>query len=453
MFENRTQKLNNKAPNLNAKYIAYIMEASQRCNYNYALEFSIWYANKLKKPLIVFFPLTDNYKWSNQRYYTFMLQGIIELRKNLKDRGIKLIIYRGSYLETSSFVSKNAVALIVDKSYLKNQRLWRKNTAKLSEIEVIEVESEVIIPVETVSNKKEPYFATFKPKYLRILSNFLETIPQIEIIQNSNNIEIEDWQEENSQKYINQLKIDKEISQVSEYFKGGWREAEKKLNLFLQKKFDKYKENRNNPSLNYQTDLSPYIHFGQISTQYIILKTMEISSLNDPNFETLLYEMAIWRELARNYCYYNFDYNNFEGLPNWAKVTLLTHQKDKREYIYTIEEFENAKTHDKYWNTAQKELLLTGKMHNYMRMYWAKKIIEWTETPKFAFDIACYLNDKYQLDGRDPNGYAGISWCFGTHDRPWFERPIFGKIRYMNDKGLDRKFDMKDYIKKILPNE
>lgn len=448
MIENRIKKLNNNSPNYKATYVTYIMEASQRGYFNYALEFSIWLANSYKKPLVVFFPLTDKFKWSNQRYYTFMLEGILELRKQLEERGVKFTIFKGSYIETATFVSQKAVSIIVDKAYLKTQRQWRYKAAQLSDIEFIEVESEVLIPVEAVSNKKEPYFATFKPKYLRLLSNFLEKIPQIDIKQTINSLETENWYFDNVKSYIDQLNIDKSIKPVTNYYKGGFTEADKKLVTFLQKKFQNYKENRNNPSLNCQTELSPYIHFGQISTQFIIIKVLEQSSMNDPNFEVLLNEMILWRELARNYCFFNDNYNNFEGLPEWAKQSLKEHEKDQREYLYSCDEFETAKTHDKYWNTAQKELLEKGKMHNYMRMYWAKKILEWSRNPIEAFDIACYLNDKYLLDGRDPNGYAGISWCFGTHDRPWFERSIFGKIRYMNDKGLERKFDMNEYLLK-----
>lgn len=159
-------------------------------------------------------------------------------------------------------------------------------------------------------------------------------------------------------------------------------------------------------------------------------------------------ELIIWRELARNFCFYNPLYNQYEGIPYWAKQTLEDHKKDPRERTYSLEELESGKTHDPYWNAAQRELLKSGKMHNYMRMYWAKKLIELTPDPKTAFDIACYMNDKYEIDGRDPNGYAGISWCFGTHDRPWKERKIFGKIRYMSKSGLEKRFNIDLYLLK-----
>jgi deoxyribodipyrimidine photo-lyase len=250
------------------------------------------------------------------------------------------------------------------------------------------------------------------------------------------------------EEYLQILNIDKSVK-PSKYFKGGEDEANKFLKIFIEQKLHRYKDLRSDPSLDYQSNLSPYLHFGQISPLKIVLEILKNYSINDPNVQSFFNELIIWRELARNFAYYNKNYNEYEGIPEWAKNTLEEHKKDKREYLYSLEEFENAKTHDKYWNAAQMEMVKTGKMHNYMRMYWCKKIIEWTKDPKEAFDIACYLNDKYELDGRDPNGYAGISWCFGSFDRPFKERKIFGKIRYMSAEGLKRKFDIDKYVEKI----
>ena len=191
--------------------------------------------------------------------------------------------------------------------------------------------------------------------------------------------------------------------------------------------------------------MSPFLHFGQISPLTIALRILRA---NDSNTEAYLEELIIRRELSMNYVSYNPSYDSFEGLPSWAKQTLQSHVKDKRPYLYSKEELETADTHDQYWNAAQHELVNIGKMQGYMRMYWGKKILEWTQNPKEAFDIALSLNNKYELDGRDPNGFTGVAWCFGKHDRAWQEKPIFGKVRYMNAAGLARKFDMEGYIKK-----
>jgi len=215
---------------------------------------------------------------------------------------------------------------------------------------------------------------------------------------------------------------------------------------FLKNKLQRYRELRSDPIKDCLSNMSPYFHFGQISPLYIALKVLETSKAGK---EAYLDELIIRRELSMNFVFYNQDYDSFKGLPDWAKETLRTHSIDRREYTYTLEELENAKTHDPYWNAAQKEMMFKGKMHSYMRMYWGKKIIEWTDTPEDAFRFTLHLNNRFELDGRDPNGFAGVAWCFGKHDRPWKERRIFGKIRYMNANGLRRKFDADKYVEKV----
>jgi len=234
----------------------------------------------------------------------------------------------------------------------------------------------------------------------------------------------------------------------TEHFKGGVSEAKKRLEKFIENKLQDYPKLRNDPTVDYQSNLSPYLHFGQISPIHIASEILSAKSATEAK-EAYLEELILRRELAANYVQYNNDYDAFKGLPEWAKRSLHNHTKDPRKYLYNLEELENAQTHDPYWNAAQNEMRLTGKMHGYMRMYWGKKIIEWTATPEIAFKTALQLNNKYELDGRDPNGFAGVSWCFGKHDRPWGERPIFGNVRYMNDNGLRRKFDADKYVENV----
>jgi len=230
--------------------------------------------------------------------------------------------------------------------------------------------------------------------------------------------------------------------------KPGESEAIKSLKNFLKNKFDKYNELRNDPTKNAQSNLSAYLHFGQISAQRVALNTQKITG-NQESEKVFLEELIVRRELSDNFCYYNKNYDSFEGFHDWAKTSLNEHRKDEREYLYNLEQFEKANTHEDLWNAAQLQMVKTGKMHGYMRMYWAKKILEWSKSPDDALKIAIYLNDKYELDGRDPNGYTGIAWSIGgIHDRPWFERPVYGKIRYMNRNGAEKKFDIKSYINK-----
>jgi deoxyribodipyrimidine photo-lyase len=449
-FIGRVEALNNKQFNKEGKYIVYWMSHSHRANFNHSLEFAIDLSNDHRKPLLVYFPITDKYKYSNARYYKFMLDGVLEAKRSIEERGIKFIIEKVDDIKQRVIeISKNTCALITDKAYLKYYRNLHKDIAKKLDIPVYEVESDVCVPVGIVSEKQEIYAFNFRKKINNLIkAHMLELKPRKAKINSvSLDFGIDEISLNNSLEILDILNIDKSFSLSP--FVGGYSQARKHLEEFIEKKLHKYKDFTAHPELDYQSNLSPYLHFGQVSPIEVVLEILSKYEEDDENVDSFFNELIVWRELARNFCYYNPNYNQYEGIPDWAKKTLEEHKNDKREYIYTLEEFENAKTHDEYWNAAQLELLKTGKMHNYMRMYWCKKIIEWTEDPKQAFDIACYLNDKYELDGRDPNGYAGISWCFGTHDRPWKERKIFGKIRYMSGSGLESKFDIKKYVEKL----
>ena len=231
-------------------------------------------------------------------------------------------------------------------------------------------------------------------------------------------------------------------------FKGGTNEAKKILNFFIDNHLNHYADDRNQPQLNTISNLSPYLHFGQISSLEIALKILE-SAASKEQKDVFLEELIVRRELSMNFCEFNKNYDKLEGLPNWCQQTLQKHAQDKRPFIYTKEQFEKAQTHDQIWNAAQNEMVQTGKMHGYMRMYWGKKILEWSKNPSQAYQTALYLNNKYELDGRDPNGFTGVAWCFGKHDRPWGpERPIFGLVRFMAESGIKKKIDWQNYVSK-----
>lgn len=419
------------------------MQAAQRVEYNYALEYAIIQANLRKKPLIVFFGLTDKYPEANLRHYKFMLEGLKEVQKKLYDRGISFIVRIVSPEKGILELAKRALLVIVDKGYTKIQRYWRSYVSQYINCPLIQVESNVVVPVDLASEREEYSAYTFRKKIKRYLDYFLKPMDYIDLEKNSIGIDIES--EVLDEKEI-LSKLNVENISPTHHYRGGTSEAKNLLKDFLEKKIDYYPRYRNDPSKDYLSHMSPYLHFGQVSPVYIALKVLETES---PGMEAYLEELIVRRELAINFAYYNQDYDRFNCLPKWAVDTLKEHSKDKREYLYTLQELEDAKTHDEYWNSAQKELLITGKMHGYMRMYWGKKIIEWSKTPEEAFERLIYLNNKYALDGRDPNSYAGIAWCFGKHDRPWKERVIFGKIRYMSGKSLENKFDMASYIERI----
>ncbi|MFX1603429.1 MAG: deoxyribodipyrimidine photolyase, partial [Promethearchaeota archaeon] len=257
-------------------------------------------------------------------------------------------------------------------------------------------------------------------------------------------LEVDSLDLSNIDRLLESLDIDRSVGPAPD-FHGGAERAKKALDDFTKRKLDEFHNSRNDPSKDCLSNLSPYLHFGQISPLFIAL---HVQRADHPGAESFLEELIIRRELSMNFVYFNREYDSIECLPRWARTTLDEHKSDPREHKYTSKEFELAETHDSYWNAAQTEMVKTGKMHGYMRMYWGKKILEWSRTPEIAYRTALHLNNKYELDGRDPNGYAGVAWCFGKHDRAWGERPIFGKVRYMSARGLERKFDIESYVRK-----
>jgi deoxyribodipyrimidine photo-lyase len=302
------------------------------------------------------------------------------------------------------------------------------------------------VPVEEASSKDEYSAGTFRPRITSKLTTYLVPLKKRQLKLDSLDLKFDCFAIDDVGKAADILKIDKSVK-PSPFFHGGTAEAKKHLRSFIAKKLQRYDDDSNDPSIDGLSNMSPYLHFGQISPLHI---AMEAATHGGNGLESYLEELIVRRELSINFVYYNRKYDSYECLPPWAKRTLEFHKKDKREYLYSLEQFEAATTHDRYWNAAQMEMAITGKMHGYMRMYWGKKIIEWSKTPQAAYKTMLYLNDKYELDGRDPNGFANVAWCFGLHDRAWSERPIFGKTRYMNAAGLERKFDMDAYIKKIV---
>ncbi|MFX0097414.1 MAG: deoxyribodipyrimidine photo-lyase [Candidatus Hodarchaeota archaeon] len=435
----------NKKVIKNRRYVIYWMQASQRAEYNHALEFCILRANKLSKPIIVYFGIAGDYPEANERHYYFMLEGLKETQYSLEENGIRMIIWDKSPERGIVELSKDACLVVVDRGYQKIQNKWRRCAAENMDCSLLQVESDVIVPVETASPKEEYSAATFRPKIKKKLDHYLVPMKRNGPRLDSHRFELPTLELKDLRKTISNLNIDPGVRKTT-YFRGGIGEAKNHLEDFLKNKLDQYQEFRNDPERDHLSNMSPYLHFGQISPLYIALKAIETGSSGK---DVYLEELIVRRELSINYVFYNRNYDSFHGIPEWAKKTLKQHEKDQREYIYTLEELEKAKTHDPYWNAAQKEMISKGKMHGYMRMYWGKKIIEWSKTPEKAFKVALYLNNKYELDGRDPNGFAGIAWCFGKHDRPWKEREIFGKIRYMSAEGLKRKFDMDAYMRKV----
>lgn len=440
--------------------VVYWMSRDQRVEDNWALLFSRAIAKEANVPVMVVFCLTDEFLEAGIRQYEFMLKGLQELEVSLSRKKILSFFLRGDPGEKiSRFVKDyNAGTLVTDFSPLRIKNQWIEKVISGISIPLFEVDAHNVVPCWEASQKHEYAAHTFRPKIYALLPEFLEEFPELE--PNSVTPEfsasvgvaetLSDILEAGVKALLPERTLLKNKDPLFEpwHFEPGEKAAKKVMESFIADRLDSYEALRNDPTKNMLSNLSPYLHFGQISSQRVVLEVEKAES-NPGSKKAFLDEILIWKEISDNFCYYNPGYDGFESFPSWAKESLNAHRNDVRSHIYTLEEFEAGKTHDPLWNASQMELLSTGKMHGYMRMYWAKKILEWSESPEKALEIAICLNDRYELDGRDPNGYAGIAWSIGgVHDRAWGEREVTGKIRYMSYEGCKRKFDVKLYIEK-----
>lgn len=424
--------------------IVYWMSRDQRVQDNWALAYAQYLANAYKQPLLVIFNLVPQFAQATWRQYYFMLKGLEEVAEELDQLRIPFHILTGSpTLTIPQLIEREHVsALVSDFSPLRMYVEWKKAITSQITIPFYEVDAHNIVPCWHASPKQEFGAYTLRPKIKRQLKAFLTDIPPIQAQKPEHNYikPTLNWQQ-----LKDSLNIDFTVPPV-DWCLPGSKAGLVAMQIFIQNKIQQYGQYRNDPTIDAQSNLSPYLHFGQLSAQRLASEVQR-SEISTEAKEAFLEELIVRRELADNYCFYNKQYDDFAGFPDWAQQTLNDHLHDPRPYLYNTQQLETAQTHDRLWNAAQLQMTKTGKMHGYMRMYWAKKILEWTETPQQAQEIAIYLNDKYELDGRDPNGYVGIAWSIGgLHDRAWFQHPIFGKVRYMNANGCARKFNVEKYI-------
>lgn len=471
MIEKRVLLLNTK-PSGDGP-VVYWMDRDMRIDDNWAFIHAQNLARNRKVPLLIVYNLVVNFLGGNYHQWDFKVKALQEIEQSCHEKNISffLIIDTDGKQTPELFIrfcnDYSVAAVVTDCSPLRIQRSWKNEIAKKIACEMIMVDAHNIIPVWIASEKQEYGAYTLRPKIHKLLPEFMDEFPLIKKhpYNYSKKIPVINW---------NDLMTHDQgtsITKPVDWITPGEHAAKKALSHFVNSKLDHYADKRNDPLADAQSNMSPYLHYGMIAPQRIaleIVKHVKIpiqqimhalknkAKINpDDDLELIdhasayLEELIIRRELSDNFCWYNEYYDTVESFPEWAKKSHYRFRHDKREYIYTMKQFEHAKTHDELWNAAQMEMILTGKMHGYMRMYWAKKILEWTATPTDAMNIAIYLNDTYELDGRDPNGYAGIAWSIGgVHDRAWFERPIFGQVRYMARSGCEKKFNVKAYIEK-----
>ncbi len=445
--EQRITRLNDR-PVKKGEYVLYWMQAAQRVEENPALAHAVELANGLERPLLVLFALTA-YPEGNLRHYWFMLQGLRETQSALADRGIRLAVVPGAPPEAVPAAAQKAATVVCDAGYTRIQRSWRDAVAERCGCRVVRVEGEVVVPVATASPKAEYAARTIRPKIGRLMERFLTPVAAPPAAARDPDLGPEGIDLADPETALAALEIDRSVGPVHRFFTGGTSAAKARFTAFLDDSLERYPANRNQPQTDDVSRMSPYLHFGQISPVWLA-RTVRTRAGDLPEaVDAYLEELVVRRELAVNHVWYTRGYDRFEALPGWARGTLADHRGDPREPCYSLDRLEAADTHDPYWNAAMTEMKATGFMHNYMRMYWGKKVLEWSSSPEAAFRDLLTLNNRYFLDGRDPNSHAGVGWIFGLHDRPWKERPIFGKTRYMAASGLERKCDIQGYVEKV----
>ncbi len=447
----RVIQLNDKLTNTKGRYVLYWMQMFKRVDNNHALIWAIRKANELKLPLVVYEGLKYYYPWASDRIHTFILEGVEEKRAAFEALGIRYIFYlqknSDSPRQTVARLARDAAMIVTDDYPCFIIPEHNRRIAERADIQVFAVDSNGIIPMSKF--EKEEYAAyTIRPKINRLLDPYLIPIetPAVDIPGLGLDVDCPEtvFEARNIADLVAECEIDHSVP-PSTVYRGGTEAGRTRLKKFVKEILPDYERTRNKPELDGSSRLSAYLHFGFLSSLEIAL-AVNAAEAPDESKDAFLEELIVRRELSFNMTRHNANYDSLAALPSWVHKTMREHAADERTVTYTLEQLEVGETHDELWNAAQREMVATGEMHNYVRMLWGKNVIAWSPSYEIAFETLLHLNNKYCLDGRDPNSYAGILWCFGKHDRPWMERPVFGTMRYMTSGSTGKKFDSKGYI-------
>lgn len=448
----RVIQLNDKPVNTNGRYVLYWMQMFKRTSRNHALTWAIRKANELKMPLVVYEGLKYYYPWASDRLHTFILEGIEEKRREFERLGIKYIFFlqkdESSPKNTVAKLAKDAALIVTDDFPCFIIPGHNRRIAERAEIAVHAVDSNGVIPMSKFD--KEEYAAyTIRPKINKLLPSYLAPIAEETVETDGTGIDIDaDFETlvtaKNIPELVSACDIDHSVK-PSQVYHGGTANGRERLKKFVSEILPDYDKARSKPDRDGSSRLSAYLHFGFLSPLEIALAVQNADAPQESK-DAYLEELIVRRELSYNMTRHNPKYDSLEALPAWVHKSMRAHTDDDRQFNYSLEELEAGKTHDELWNAAQREMVVTGEMHNYVRMLWGKNVIAWSRSYEEAFETLVHLNNKYCLDGRNPNSYAGILWCFGKHDRPWMERSVLGQIRYMTSGSTGKKFDSKKYI-------
>lgn len=434
------------------------MSRDQRAIDNHALLYARGVAAHRNVPLKVVFNLVPTFLEATLRQYDFMITGLREVEEQLRSKHIPMYLTMGDpVVNIPQFAAThNALMLVGDFSPLRIGQMWSKQVAEKLDnsssparrLPYVQVDAHNVVPCWIASTKCEYSARTIRTKITTKTPEYLKPYPDLEPNPSGGCLDgcaPIDWTTA-----LASLQINRSVGKI-DWLAPGTAAGLQTLQSFIDTRLKDYADKRNDPNNELLSNMSPYFHFGQVSVQRAVLE-VKLSKRYPGSADSFIEEAVVRRELADNFCFYNAHYDSLEGCYEWARETLRVHEADPRSVLYSLDQLEQAQTHDDLWNAAQLQMTRRGKMHGFLRMYWAKKILEWSPSPAEALRRAIFLNDKYELDGRDPNGYVGCMWSIGgIHDQGWAERAIFGKIRFMNYAGCKRKFDVAAFVGKFLP--
>ena len=445
----RLKTLNDAPFNEAGRYVLYWMGLSQRAAFNPALEYAVAEANERGVPVLVCYGIAEGFPDVNARHWSFLLEGLAEVRPELEKRGIGFVTRRAPPVETALLYAREAAMVVCDRNYLAPIKRFYADFARQATCRVVQVEGDVVVPVETASGKHEVAARTLRPKLGRLMKEYIVPLEEQPVRHRANGLKLESTLDlSDVPKLVASLKADQSVRPVKR-FKGGSAQAVRRLKHYLGEPFAHYATVRGKPEAGAASHMSPYLHFGQISPVALALAVQATKTGDADDKAAYIEELVVRRELAMNHVHYTENYGDYAvAVPEWARRSLDAHRSDTRPYLYSVAQFELGETHDRYWNAAMMEMRETGYMHNHMRMYWGKKIVEWSASPEEAWETTLRLNNKYFIDGRDANSFTNVGWLFGLHDQPWPTRPVYGQVRSMGAPSL-KKFDADGYVKDV----
>lgn len=485
----RISLCNNRPLNHEGDFVLYWMISNRRIDSNYSLQRAVEYSVELKKPLVIFEALRINYPWASRRFHKFVIDGMKDNANAIEIIGNKGVLYypylepkQGDQVGLLESLAKRSCVVVTDDFPAFFIPAMIRLASNQIPVRFEKVDSNGILPMRSTDRVFTTAFS-FRAYLHNNLRDHLSDFPKQNPLSGIDLPEIsglpkkitDKWPSalpilrSKDDKFLKGLNIDHTVKES--FILGGSKAAKKSLDLFLNSNLIQYKDLGNDPDENVRSELSPYLHFGHISSHLVFKQIVKQEEWNpshlsakgggkregwwnmSPAAEAFLDQLITWREIGYNMCSKTLNYDRYDSLPSWAKISLNKHAKDKRSFVYSFEEFQSCKTHDVLWNAAQNQLNKEGRIHNYLRMLWGKKILEWCNTPQEALKIMIELNNKLALDGRNPNSYSGIFWVLGRYDRPWGpERPIFGSIRYMSSANTQKKLNLSKYLEKYSIN-